>query len=424
MYGGGQWTTQNKVLGGAYINFISAARVTTNLSERGVASMPLELDWGADNVMMEVAQEDFIKNSLTLFGYAYTDDKMQPLRELFAHATKAYIYKLTSGGAKAENTYATAKCCGIRGNDLKVAIAANVDGDGFDVKLYLDAQLVDSQTVASAADLKENAWVTWKETALDATAGVPLAGGTNGTVNGDGHQKYLDLLESYTVNTIGASVSDATTAKLYAAFAKRMRDKVGAKFQAVLYNCAADYEGVINVKNSPDVIPWVVGLEAACGVNATCTNAIYDGELEIDTAYTQTQLENAVKAGEFVLHSVGTEVRVLEDINSLVTLTEDKNELFQSNQTIRVLDQIAMDIASLFNTKYHGKVQNNESGRVSLWNDIASHHKQLEQLGAIENFSEDDVAVSAGSEKRGVYVEDKVTIVNAMSQLYMTVVIE
>lgn len=57
MYGGGQWTTQNKVLGGAYINFISAARVTTNLSERGVASMPLELDWGADNVMMEVAQE-------------------------------------------------------------------------------------------------------------------------------------------------------------------------------------------------------------------------------------------------------------------------------------------------------------------------------------------------------------------------------
>lgn len=57
-------------------------------------------------------------------------------------------------------------------------------------------------------------------------------------------------------------------------------------------------------------------------------------------------------------------------------------------------------------------------------NDIASHHKQLEQLGAIENFSEDDVVVSAGSEKRGVYVEDKVTIVNAMSQLYMTVVIE
>lgn len=59
MYGGGQWTTQNKVLGGAYINFISAARVTTESSERGVATMPLELDWGAVNVMMEVAQGRF-----------------------------------------------------------------------------------------------------------------------------------------------------------------------------------------------------------------------------------------------------------------------------------------------------------------------------------------------------------------------------
>ena len=30
-----------------------------------------------------------------------------------------YAYKLTSAGAKAANTYATAKCCGTRGNDLK-----------------------------------------------------------------------------------------------------------------------------------------------------------------------------------------------------------------------------------------------------------------------------------------------------------------
>ena len=33
--GGGTWLTQNKVLNGAYINFISAARASTNLSDRG-----------------------------------------------------------------------------------------------------------------------------------------------------------------------------------------------------------------------------------------------------------------------------------------------------------------------------------------------------------------------------------------------------
>lgn len=426
MLGGGTFTNQNKILPGAYINFISAARAAAALSSRGVATMPLALDWGPDNTIFEVNQEDFLKDATSIFGYPYSADQMQPLRELFRHATKAYLYKLTSGGEKATNLYATAKYSGVRGNALKVVIADSIDVEGaFDVKLYMDSALVDAQTVTSASELVDNEFVVWKKDAeLAATAGTALTGGTNGTVTGEAHQNYLDALEPYSFNAMGVCTDDSATKALYAAFTQRMRDKVGTKFQCVLYGHAADNEGVINVKNCVDIIPWVVGKEAACGVNESCTNATYDGELTVNTSYTQAQLEKAIKAGELVLHSVGTETRILEDINSLVTLTEDKNELFQSNQTIRVLDQIATDIAALFNDKYHGKIQNNESGRVSLWSDIVRHHKELEKLGAIENFSEDDVVVSAGSEKRGVSIEDKVTIVNAMSQLYMTVVIE
>lgn len=426
MLGGGTFTRQNKVLPGAYINFISAARATATLSERGVATMPLELDWGPDGTVFEVEQEEFIKDSIKIFGYSYSDAKMLALRELFKHATKAFLYRLTSGGEKATNLFATAKYSGTRGNDLKVVVADSVDVEGaYDVKLYMDATLVDSQTVAKAEELVDNEFVVWKKDAeLAATSGTALAGGTNGTVTGASHQKYLDAIESYSFNAMGVCTDDASTKALYAAFTQRMRDKVGTKFQCVLFAHAADYEGVINVKNCADVVPWVVGIEAACAVNASCTNVVYDGELTVDTSYTQAQLEKAIKAGEFVLHSVGTEVRILEDINSLVTFTDDKNELFQSNQTVRVLDQIATDIASLFNTKYHGKIQNNASGRVSLWSDIVTLHKELEKLGAIENFSEDDVVVSAGDEKKSVSVEDKITVVNAMAQLYMTVVIQ
>ena len=426
MLGGGTFTRQNKVLPGAYINFISAARATATLSERGVATMPLELDWGPDGTVFEVEQEEFIKDSIKIFGYSYSDAKMRALRELFKHATKAFLYRLTSGGEKATNLFATAKYSGTRGNDLKVVVADSVDVEGaYDVKLYMDVTLVDSQTVAKAEELVDNEFVVWKKDAeLAATSGTALVGGTNGTVTGASHQKYLDAIESYSFNAMGVCTDDASTKALYAAFTQRMRDKVGTKFQCVLFAHAADYEGVINVKNCVDVVPWVVGIEAACAVNASCTNVAYDGELTVDTSYTQAQLEKAIKAGEFVLHSVGTEVRILEDIDSLVTLTDDKNELFQSNQTVRVLDQIATDIASLFNTKYHGKIQNNASGRVSLWSDIVTHHKELEKLGAIENFSEDDVVVSAGDEKKSVSVEDKITVVNAMAQLYMTVVIQ
>lgn len=426
MLGGGTFTRQNKVLPGAYINFISAARATATLSERGVATMPLELDWGPDGTVFEVEQEEFIKDSIKIFGYSYSDAKMVALRELFKHATKAFLYRLTSGGEKATNLFATAKYSGTRGNDLKVVVADSVDVEGaYDVKLYMDATLVDSQTVAKAEELVDNEFVVWKKDAeLAATSGTALVGGTNGTVTGASHQKYLDAIESYSFNAMGVCTDDASTKALYAAFTQRMRDKVGTKFQCVLFAHAADYEGVINVKNCVDVVPWVVGIETACAVNASCTNVAYDGELTVDTSYTQAQLEKAIKAGEFVLHSVGTEVRILEDIDSLVTFTDDKNELFQSNQTVRVLDQIATDIASLFNTKYHGKIQNNASGRVSLWSDIVTHHKELEKLGAIENFSEDDVVVSAGDEKKSVSVEDKITVVNAMAQLYMTVVIQ
>lgn len=91
------------------------------------------------------------------------------------------------------------------------------------------------------------------------------------------------------------------------------------------------------------------------------------------------------------------------------------------SKTIRVIDQIANDIATLFNTKYLGVVSNDASGRISLWADIVKHHEQLQEIRAIENFSDKDVTVEQGDSKKAVVVSDLVTVVNAMAQLYMTV---
>jgi hypothetical protein len=74
--GGGSFTTQNKDLPGAYINFISKASATATLSDRGIATMPLELDWGVDGDVFEVSNADFQKNSMKIFGYDYTSDKL------------------------------------------------------------------------------------------------------------------------------------------------------------------------------------------------------------------------------------------------------------------------------------------------------------------------------------------------------------
>lgn len=427
--GGGIFLTQNKVLPGTYINFVSAAKASANLSDRGIATMPLVLDWGKDDEIFEVTSSDFQKNSREIFGYDYASDKLKGLRDLFLNAKTLLVYRLNQG-EKAGNTFATAKYSGERGNALKVVVKANADApSNFDVMLYLDSEKIDSQTVGKMADLEDNAFVEWKKGAtLAVNAGLPLAGGTNGNVTATNHQKYLAKAESYSFNTMGVVTTDDSIKSLYANFTKRMRDEVGAKFQLVLHKKSFDYEGVINVKNTvkgegADLIYWVTGLEAGCDVNKSCLNRKYDGEYEVNAEFTQPELEKAIKAGEFALHKVGSDIRVLSDINSLVTVTEAKGEDFKDNQTIRVIDQIANDLAVLFNTKYLGNVPNDAEGRISLWADIVNHHEQLQGIRAIENFTGEDVKVGQGSSKKSVVVADKVTVVNAMAKLYMTVTI-
>lgn len=130
------------------------------------------------------------------------------------------------------------------------------------------------------------------------------------------------------------------------------------------------------------------------------------------------------QSGKLILHQVNDQVRVLTDINTFVSSTDEKSADFSNNQTVRVLDQIGNDIAVVFNTKYLGKVPNDAAGRISLWNDIVKHHEQLQTIRAIENFTSDSVSVEQGETKKSVLVTDYVTPVNAMEQLYMTMIVQ
>lgn len=432
--GGGTFVTQNKVLPGAYINFVSLARASATLSDRGIATMALEMDWGVENTVLEVTNGDFQKHSQKIFGYNYAHEKLKGVRELFANITTLYLYRLNSGGAKATNDYATAKYSGLRGNDLKIIVQKNIDDETkYDVKTVLDNVVVDSQTVTDAVQLVENDYVTWNAgltlSEKVETAGTALAGGQNGEVEASAHQAYLDAIESYAFNTIGCVSINESIKSLYVNFTKRMREEIGAKFQCVVYNKAADYEGVINVKNKVDgdneagLVYWVTGITAGCPVNKSNLNKKYDGEFIVDVKYTQNELIRALEAGEFVLHAVNADVRVLDDVNSLVTTSDTKGDIFKDNQTIRTIDQIANDIAVLFNTKYLGVVPNDEAGRISLWADIVKHHQQLQDIRAIENFLDEDVTVTQGDTKKSVVVNDTVQVVNAMAKLYMTVTV-
>lgn len=437
-HGGGTWLTQNKVMPGTYINFTSLARAAAALSDRGIAAAPFELNWGPEGTVFEVTSGDFQKNSKIIFGYGYDAPEMLALREIFCHATKVYCYRLGSGAKQASNTYGTARYPGTRGNAITIAIAKNVDDESaYDVSTLIGGSVYETQTVAGASNLVDNAFVVFKKDAtLTNTAGMPMENGADADVSGEDHQAFLDKIESYAFNALCCPSSDTAIVTLYAKFAERMRDTIGAKFQLIAWQPQADYEGVIGVWNEAShgsiasvgkhaLVYWVTGAQAGVAINKSLTNSVYDGELLVDVEKTQAELEACIKAGKFMFHNVNGTVRVLEDINTLVTLTDEKGVDFQSNQTVRVCDQSANDIAVLFNTRYLGQVPNDASGRATLWNDIVKYFQEMERIRAIENFDTDTLAVDVGDTKKAVLLTlNGLSVVNAMSQLYMSIILK
>ena len=434
--GGGKFTSENKVLPGSYINFASSNGAAEILGDRGVVAMPMEMDWGPDGAVFNVQGAEFAKACKKTFGYEADDAKMKDVRELFCHAREVYFYRLLNTGVKASNTYGTAKYKGIRGNEITIIIAQNADDETkYDVTTVFDLAEVETQTVAAAANLQNNDYVDWNTSAtLAETAGLKMSGGTNGlAVTGSEYQAALDAFEAYSFNILGCLATDDTIKDTFAAYTKRLRDENGVKFQSVLYKReSADHEGVVSVENTvydsgalaSALVCWVAGALAGTEISQSATNMLYDGEYSPAVGYKQSELEAAIGGGKFMLHSVGKNVRVLRDINTLTTYTQDKGENFANNQTIRVIDQIANDIAGIFNTKYLGLKPNDGDSRISFWNDIVTHHRELETLGAIEDFSADNVTISQGADKKSVVVQDAVTPSNAMEQLYMTVIVQ
>lgn len=425
--GGGGFQSYSKVLPGAYMNFVSAGRSSASVSDRGCAALGLVLSWGQSGEVFKVSREEFYTSSLKLFGYRAEDASMAGMRDLFRSSSEAYFYRL-NGGTAASCSFGSARYGGVRGNSIRLVIE-KAEGTYFRVTTYFDSEEVDTQLVSSASELEDNDFILFNTSSVLApSAGIPFTGGTDGAlVSVSDYRKFLSKLESYSFSCLGCLSDEEEVKAEFTAFTKRMRDEYGVKFQCVLHRYEkADYEGIISLENNEgtELIWWVLGALAGCALNESLTNRIYDGEAEVDVSFSISQLEAASKAGKFILHRSGGDIRVLQDINTLTTFTASKGADFRLNQTVRVIDQIGGDIARLFSEKYLGVIPNDAAGRISLWSDIVAHHSELERLRCIENFEPSSVTVSPGRDKTSVIISDCVLPVSAMSVLYMTVVIE
>jgi len=434
--GGGTFTVQNKVLPGAYINFVSIGTSAT-LGERGTATLPLELNWGEENKVFTVDAAEFNRTALKVFGYDPTAPELLLVREAFKRAKTLKLYRVNSGGTKASKSIGgitvTAKHGGTRGNAIRVSVQTNIDNALlFDVTTYLDTIVVDFQTVSNASELVGNDYVSFGTGTLATASATALEGGTNGTVNGTQYTNYLTAVEVEDFNVIGYPGDDETTKALFAAFVKRLRDDEGKKVVCVLYQYAGDYEGIINVKNGvvladgttipgEKAVAWVTGASAGAEVNQSLTNTAYEGAVDVDIRYPRSQYEAAIRAGEFVFYAEGNRARVLSDINSLVTFGETKPPDMTSNRVIRVLDGWANDVARIFGQSYIGIVTNSDTGRSLFKADLVSLANRYQGIDAISDFVPEDIEIQQGNGKRDVAVNTRLKPNDAMEKLYMVV---
>lgn len=436
---GGTYTSQNKVRPGVYINLVGEKKTVGSMGERGTVSVPLNLNWGQSKAVIAINASDDLRS---LLGYDLSAPELLLVREAFKKAKTLLLYRLNEGTkatAVAGSLTLTAKFGGVRGNDITVAVKQNVDDEArFDVITFVAKEAVDSQTAANIAELKSNAFISFGGTgALTLAAGVPLVGGSNGTITNQDHTDYLAQIELKDFNTIALVSADLSLKSVYAAFARRLREEEGRKIQVVLANYpSADSEGVISVKNgvklqdgtvldAQKATVWVAAATAGAPMNKSLTYEAYEEAADADIRYTNSQTVEALQAGEFLFTVSGGRVIVEQDINTFTGYSPEKGKAFSKNRVIRVLDGIANDFKHIFESFYIGKVDNNADGRSLFRNECLKYLNNLQSLNAIQNFdAQADLSVAAGVDTDSIIIEAHIQPVDSVEKVYMKVTVK
>lgn len=342
----GTWTSQNKILPGAYINFLTNAPLSITPGDRGVVVLLQEMSVG----------------------------------------TAGEIYTVT----------ATA-------NNYPIGITA---AD----KLLANEALKGAQTV-----LVYNLGTTHTATILEAA---------------------LAELKTTQFNTLCYpydGIEFATNKSAIVTWIEALRTYDGVKAQVVLANQSADKESVISVANGvvlsngttltpAQATAWVAGVTAGANINQSNTGKMYMDAVDVSPRMTKTEMEAAITAGKFIFKvNSAQNVSAVYDINSLITTTVDKGEVFKKNRVIRTIDGINNDIVEIFESNYIGKVNNNADGRSMLRATLIEYFSELQRLSAIQNFVEADVIVSAGTDSDAVVIGCYIQTVDSVEKIYITV---
>lgn len=440
---GGVWLSQNKTRPGAYINFKAVQKGAMTVGDRGIVAIGLPLNWGAEGKLIEVLSSDLLDgNSQKLVGFTAFDAESKLLAGALKYCYKALVYRMNGGGAKATVTIggliATAKYSGTYGNNIIIAVVADSVSGLYSVITYVNGATVDTQKVATIAELESNDYVDFSadETPTwEATAGTALTGGTNGTVDeSTAYPAMFALLRMAKWQVFACLSNNSTIKSNTVTFITQMREDEGRYVQAVVADYdGADYEGIINsvcgaviddvTFSKEDFVTCVAGMTAGANFNESNTAKVIQGATAIVGELTDAEIKAGLQAGKFILStSTSGKIKVEQDINSLHTYSKDRNYNFSKNRVMRTLDEIGTTTVQTWEDTYMGKVDNDATGRSLFKADLIQYGNELQRLRGIQEFEGTaDIEVSQGKDLDAVLCTWAVKPVDSMEKLYMTV---
>lgn len=209
--------------------------------------------------------------------------------------------------------------------------------------------------------------------------------------------KSLKRLETVRFNYLAAPEGEVADNTAIASWIKSQRETKSKRVKAVLANIAADSEGIINfttegikVKDKEDVYTAqkftarIAGLIAGTGARDSVTFARLPEVEDIETHLTEEEAADKIKAGELILFHDGEKVKVARGVNSLTTVTGDKNEAFKKIKLVEIMDMIYEDIKRTAEDDFIGKVRNTYANKLLLCNAINSYFEGLEAEEVLE----------------------------------------
>lgn len=193
-----------------------------------------------------------------------------------------------------------------------------------------------------------------------------------------------------------------------------------SKVKAVLPNCAADDEGIVNFATglttdgendytAEQMCPRIAGIFASVPLTMSATYAELP-EMTGCSSMSRTELEAADTKGEFIVFWDGEKVKTGRAVNSLQTTSKVKGDQWKKVRVVSIMDIIRSDLTELIEDNYIGRYSNSYDNKCVLIGAVSSYFDNLIQETAL-----DSAAVSLNLDKIKAYLKEQGIDVSTMT---------